>query len=134
MSQIDINDVRAAVGALTHATRDWDEQLTALRESQEETQRAMAEHLDVLRDIRESLHDLTAVAARSARLELLVDDAEAIVNGLPDLLRKASGDPTIGMLVGPALEDLAGDLEEALRVHRARRAGPPVIEQRQPEE
>lgn len=97
----DLNDIRAAIGTLVNG------------------QRAILDKLD----------DLGALAARSARLEGIMADAEAMLEQIPNALRSLASDPMIGTLVGPQLTELADRMESARDAHRAARSGPSAIEQ-----
>jgi hypothetical protein len=107
--QLDLNDIRAALGAIVNNTRDLNERLESV-----------AERLD----------DLGVFLARSAEFSEFLNDVEGFIrSSLPAQLRKVGEDPMIGMFAGPHAGALADQLEAFFAERAQRRASPPAIEQ-----
>lgn len=107
----DDNDIRIALGALTHAMRD-------LRAA--------------VQDIGARVDDLGAMAARTVRLDQLGDDFEHVIGCIPGALREAATQPMIAPLAGPSLHDLADQVERELARRRGQRVDAPAIESEAP--
>lgn len=107
MEQLDLNDIRLTLGTIHGNVK------------------RMAEQLDRLT---EKVDDYGALAATSARIVALVDDAETTLGQFPGALRGLAEDPTIGMFLGDPLRQLAADLESVQKAARERRTAAPEIE------
>lgn len=104
MDQLDLNDMRAVLGAIHNQGKD------------------LVEKVD---DIGAQT---AATAALCRRLDHAVADFEAIVGAIPDGFRKLSSDPMLGPFIGPQLEEMASDLDAELAARRAIRSTPPAVE------
>jgi hypothetical protein len=100
MDQLDLNDVRAAIGAI---------------------------HNNV-KALNEKMDDVGALAARCVRLEEFLEDAEGLLAELPRNLRSIAADPMLAAILGGPLGEFADDIERNLVERKARRAAPPPIE------
>lgn len=105
--QLDLNDVRLAIGALSQSHRHL----------RERVERAL-----------EGLDDIGALMHRLAAFSALVDDVEAFTDRIPALLRGLANDPMIGMFAaGPAMK-LADEFEAHMAQRARQRMTPPAIE------
>jgi len=100
MSNDDNNDIRLALGAIRNR----------------------------LNEVATQIADIHAMASRSVRLAEVVDDLETIVRTLPDALERAASDPTLAVLAGPQLRELAEVLRTAVGRRREAAASAPSVE------
>lgn len=107
MDQLDLNDIRAALGAVHNMCKDLVEKVDALGER---------------------MDDIGAVAARTVRVDQAVADVEDMVMTLPSALRKLANDPMVAPFGGHALSEMADDIEAGMQARRAARSAPPAIE------
>lgn len=105
----DFNDVRQAIGALTHAVRAIDGKLDRLVEK---------------------VDDMGALAARCVRLDQLADDIDAMVEMVPGAMRDASTQTPLSLMAGPQLAAFADQLDAQLAERRAKRLALLSVESR----
>lgn len=107
MEQLDLNDIRAALGAVHNMCKGLVEKVNQLGER---------------------MDDVGAIAARTVRVDQAVADVEDMLASIAPALRKIADDPMVGPFAGPSLKEMADDIESGLAGRRAARANPPAIE------
>lgn len=105
--QLDLNDIRLAIGTLVNGQRDLAERL----------EKAV-----------ERLDDIGALLTRTAALSALLEDVESFGAQIPGLLRRVADDPMIGMFVSGPVNSVADEFEAHLAQRAKARASAPEIE------